>query len=292
MGAERKLIEFGAGKTLRRLDEMLTEAINGTFEESRYDETELSRLESRWKQYLTASRMSMEKTNQEREKMKALVSDISHQTKTPLSNILLYAQLLGEIAEKQQEKEMIQQLLRQAEKLEFLIQSLVKMSRLETEVLEVVPVHDSVKPLVEQVLKESAPKAEKKKIELLSQYSQTDLQGIEAVYDRKWTAEALGNVLDNAIKYSPEGSTVSLDVKEYGFYVCISVTDQGIGIPEEERAQIFGRFYRGTQVQQEEGIGIGLYLTREILQKENGYIKVNSREGEGSCFGLYLPKER
>ena len=112
------------------------------------------------------------------------------------------------------------------------------------------------------------------------------------MYDRKWTAEALGNVLDNAIKYSLEGSTVSVNVKEYEFYVCISVTDQGIGIPEAERAQIFGRFYRGEQVQQEEGIGIGLYLTREILQKENGYIKVNSREGKGSCFGLYLPRER
>lgn len=75
---------------------MLTDAIDGTFEESRYDESELSRLESKWKKYLTSSRMSMEKTKDEREKIKTLVSDISHQTKTPLANILLYAELLEE----------------------------------------------------------------------------------------------------------------------------------------------------------------------------------------------------
>lgn len=204
-------------KTLKRLDEMLTEAMNGTFEESRYDETELSRLESRWKQYLTTSRMSMEKNQAEREKIKTLVSDISHQTKTPLANILLYAELLEEKAQDPEEKELARQILAQTSKLEFLIQSLVKMSRLETEVLAV-------------------------------------------------------------------------EVIEYEFYVCINVRDQGIGIPEEERAQIFGRFYRGSQVQQEEGVGIGLYLAREILQRENGYIKVESKPGEGSIFSLFLSK--
>ena len=154
---------FGTGRTLKRLDEMLTDAINGTFEESRYDETELSRLESRWKQYLTTSKMSMEKTGKERENMKALVSDISHQTKTPLSNILLYAQLLEEKAEDEEEKFLAGQIVSQTEKLEFLIQSLVKMSRLETEVLEVKPEQNRIKPLVVQALEAVLPKAEKKK---------------------------------------------------------------------------------------------------------------------------------
>ena len=94
------MIRIGTGKTLRRLDEMLTDAMNGTFEESRYDESELSRLESRWKQYFTTSKMSMEQTKKERESMKKLVSDISHQTRTPLSNILLYSELLSEQAER------------------------------------------------------------------------------------------------------------------------------------------------------------------------------------------------
>ena len=276
---------FGTGRTLKRLDERLTDAINGTFEESRYDETELSRLESRWKQYLTTSKMSMEKTGKERENMKALVSDISHQTKTPLSNILLYAQLLEEKAEDEEEKFLAGQIVSQTEKLEFLIQSLVKMSRLETEVLEVKPEQNRIKPLVVQALEAVLPKAEKKKIRVSGDIPEQT----EAVYDLKWTLEALENVLDNAVKYSPEGSCITVEVRAYEFYVCICVTDEGMGIPEEEKAQIFTRFYRSSRVQQEDGIGIGLYLAREILQKENGFIKVTAGEKKGSCFGLYLP---
>ena len=280
------MMEFGAGKTLRRLDEMLNDAINGTFEESRYDETELSRLESRWMQYLTSSKMSMEKTKQERKNMKALVSDISHQTKTPLSNILPYAQLLEEKAGNEEEKALAGQIVSQTEKLEFLIQSLVKMSRLETDVLEVQPKKNPLNPLLDQAAAEILPKAEKKNI----QVNRLFYRKTEAVFDFKWTLEALGNILDNAVKYSPEGSRITVEVREYEFYVCINVTDEGIGIREEEKAQIFERFYRSSRVQQKEGIGIGLYLARAILQKENGFIKVTSGKKKGSCFGLYLPR--
>ena len=275
------------GKTLQRLDEMLTEAMNGTFEESRYDETELSRLESKWKQYLTNSKMSLQRTQMEREKMKTLVSDISHQTKTPLSNILLYAQLLQERTEHTEEQELAKQIVTQTEKLEFLIQSLVKMSRLETEVLELIPAMNPVRSLVVQAVEELQAKAEKKQIKVVVSEIKEQLQ---ASYDRKWTLEALCNILDNAVKYSPTKSQILVEVKEYEFYVCICVTDEGIGISEEERAQIFGRFYRGRQVQQEEGIGIGLYLAREVLQREDGYIKVESKLGEGSSFGIFLSK--
>lgn len=281
------MIEFGSGKTLRRLDEMLDEAINGTFEESRYDETELSRLEAKWKQYLTSSKMSMEKTKQEKENVKALVSDISHQTKTPLANILLYAQLLEEQTKDKGEKELAEQIVRQTKKLEFLLQSLVKMSRLETEMLKVIPQKESVKKLIQRVLWEMEEKAQKKHISIVSRVE----DDIQAVFDLKWTQEALGNVVDNAVKYSPENSRIVIEAKFWNFFVCISVSDEGIGIPEEERAQIFGRFYRGSRVTGQEGVGIGLYLTREILQREGGYIKVFCLK-KGSRFELYLPTER
>ena len=96
--------------------------------------------------------------------------------------------------------------------------------------------------------------------------------------------------MDNAIKYSPAGSCIRLRINAFSLYACIEVEDEGIGISEEERAQVFGRFYRGREVQQEKGIGIGLYLTRENLEKENGYIKVQSKKGQGSVFSLYLPR--
>lgn len=279
------MIQIGAGKTLRRLDEMLEQAINGEFEEERYDETEISRLEAKWKQYLTTSKMSMEQLNKNREGMQALVSDISHQTRTPLSNILLYSQLLCEQAENQEEKHLAEQIVRQAEKLEFLIQALVKMSRLESNVLVLKPQKQTVEPLLLEAMEEIVPKAEKKKIHVKLQGNPSHMQ---AVYDKKWTAEALGNILDNAVKYSPLESTVEVTVEKFEFYVCISVRDEGIGISEEERAQIFSRFYRSAEVQQEDGIGIGLYLARGIVQKEKGYMKVLSKKGKGSTFKMYL----
>lgn len=280
------MIQIGAGKTLRRLDEMLEQAINGEFEEERYDETELSRLESKWKQYLTTSKMSMEQLNKNREGMQALVSDISHQTKTPLSNILLYSQLLCEQTDNQEERHLAEQIVRQAEKLEFLIQALVKMSRLESNVLVLKPQRQPIEPLLLEVMEEILPKAEKKKIHVKLQRNLSN--NMKAVYDKKWTAEALGNILDNAVKYSPSESTVEVTVETFEFYVCISVKDEGIGVSEEEKAQIFSRFYRSTEVQQEDGIGIGLYLAREILQKEKGYMKVLSKKGKGSIFKIYL----
>ncbi len=280
------MFESRTGKTLRRLDEMLEAAINGTFEENRFDETQLSRLESRWKQYLTMSERSLEQTRQERENMKKLVSDISHQTRTSLSNILLYTELLEDQAENEDSKKLARQILSQTKKLEFLIQALVKMSRLETDILEVTPVQQPIRLLVERAVEEMIPRAEEKQIQIVCSLP----EDAQAVYDLKWTAEALGNILDNAVKYSPAGSQITVEGREFEIYACITVTDQGIGIQESEKAQIFGRFYRSAQVQQEDGIGIGLYLAREILRRENGYIKVCAREGTGSSFSVYLKR--
>ncbi len=280
------MFESRTGKTLRRLDEMLEAAINGTFEESRFDETQLSRLESRWKQYLTMSERSLKQTRQERENMKKLVSDISHQTRTSLSNILLYTELLEDQTENEDSKKLARQILSQTKKLEFLIQALVKMSRLETDILEVTPVQQPIRLLVERAVEEMIPRAEEKQIQIVCSLP----ENAQAVYDLKWTAEALGNILDNAVKYSPAGSQITVEGREFEIYACITVTDQGIGIQESEKAQIFGRFYRSAQVQQEDGIGIGLYLAREILRRENGYIKVCAREGAGSSFSVYLKR--
>ena len=270
---------------MKRLNQMLDDAINGTFQESAFNETELSRLESRWKQYLSLSGKSVAQAEKERENLKKLVSDISHQTRTPLSSILLYAELMEDAAETESTKELARQILSQTKKLEFLIQALVKMSRLETDILKVVPRQQPVRLLVEQTIETIIPKAEAKHIQIVC----AQLSDTEAVYDLKWTAEALANILDNAIKYSPVSSTVLVEMKKFQLYTCISVKDQGMGIRESEKAQIFGRFYRSMDVQQEDGIGIGLYLAREILQRETGYIKVHSRKGEGTCFSLYLP---
>lgn len=278
-------------KTIRRLEMMLDAALSGDFQENDYDETKLSRLESKWKRFLAASMLSRENLNREKENVKSLVSDISHQTKTPMTNIRLYASLLGELIEAetgmQRQEEaavMIGELARQTEKLEFLIQALTKMSRLESNIVEVRPEQQPITPLLRDVVVEAAIKADGKNITIRNVYAGEAF----ACFDYKWTKEALGNVLDNAVKYSPPGSTVTLSVLEYEMYLAVSVRDEGRGIREEEIPKIFGRFYRAEEVSQEEGVGIGLYLTREILRKENGYVKVKSQLEKGSEFLLYL----
>lgn len=280
-------------KTLNRLDRMLDEAIAGTFRESDYDETQISRIESKWKQYLGLSVLTRENMEKEKESVKSLVSDISHQTKTPMANIQLYGELLrenleaGEASkEKEQNLKLLNEILKQTEKLDFLIQSLTKMSRLESNIVEVKPSRQKISELIAAAIWDVEPKARGKEIEIVNTY---DGEG-SADYDMKWTKEALGNVLDNAIKYSSFGGSVRISVMEYEFYAAVSVKDNGIGIREEDTAKIFGRFYRAGEVQQEDGVGIGLYLTREILRKENGYIKVKSKPGKGSEFVMYLQR--
>ena len=191
----------------------------------------------------------------------------------------------GRESRNEEEKMLAGQIVRQTEKLQFLLQSLVKMSRLETGILELSPADGEIAPMIRETAASLQKRAEAKNICLDCELEER----VRCRFDRKWTSEALGNIIDNAVKYSPEESRITIRIRKYEFYACIEVEDQGPGIAEEERAQIFGRFYRGKQMRQEEGVGIGLYLAREILEKEEGYIKVSSADGTGSRFSIYLP---
>lgn len=274
-------------KIIARLDAMLEAAINGSFVETDYDETELSRLESKFRQYLTAREAASEKVEAERCAIKELVTDIFHQTKTPLANILLYTQLLREQCQDPQAVPYIEQICMQTTKLEFLMQALIKISRLESGMVELFPTEEALYPLLLQAVKLAKGRAGAKGITIELAGEKRD---IRAVFDFRWTLEAMGNLLDNAVKYSPAGSVVTVSVRAYEMFVRVSVEDMGPGILESEQAQIFDRFYRGKNARQEEGNGVGLYLTRMILQKERGYVKVDSREGCGSCFSIYLQR--
>ena len=289
-------------KVIERLDRMIDDALNGTFSESSYDETKLSRLESKWKEFLGTSVLSNQNLEAERHRLEQFISDISHQTKTPMTNIKMYTELLCEEVNTLQGKEAgneasinrirkyTEEIGRQNERLEFLIDSLTKLSRLESGTLEVVAKPSSVYELVKAGVAAVKPKADKKKISFIT----TDAEGdtsVTAGFDMKWTLEALINVLDNAVKYSPEGGKVTVELSETELYAAVHVIDEGQGISEEDATRIFGRFFRGSEVQQDEGVGIGLYLAREILSKEDGYIKVISNENrKGGEFILYLRK--
>ena len=277
-----------ARRTVRRLDRMLSTAIDGGFGEESFDESAPSALESRMARFLNGSARSLRGVQRQRESIQRLLSDISHQTKTPLANLKLYSSLLMEEELTPRQREQAQVIFQQSEKLSFLIETLVKLSRLETDVLAVTPKSQPLSPLLERAASQAKAAAERKGIALQLHLQQQ--AEMKALYDLRWTAEALGNLLDNAVKYTPPGGCIQVSATQYELFCRIDVRDNGIGIAEEEQAQIFGRFYRGRQVREQEGLGIGLYLAREIAQKQGGYLKLSSRPGQGSTFSLYLPR--
>ena len=271
-------------RMLDTLDQMLDDAIRGDFQESLYDESRLSALETRMAHYLASNAVSARNLAEEKDAIKTLIGDISHQTKTPIANLLLYAQLLEEQDLPPESRGYVSALEGQAEKLRFLIDALVKTSRLETGVLAMTPKRHGLQQLLEDAASQAAPKAEAKDIVLTAE--PTDLT---AKFDPKWTTEALYNLVDNAVKYTPAGGRVTLRAVGYELFCRIDVTDTGPGIPEAEQAKIFQRFYRSPSASEEEGVGIGLYLARQIAAGQGGYLKVASRPGEGSTFSLFLP---
>ena len=173
----------------------------------------------------------------------------------------------------------------EAEKLRFLIDALVKLSRLENGILTVEAGPDDVGRLIKEVDLALRKKAEAKGLT----FSSTD-ESMTATFDFKWTLEALSNIVDNAIKYTEKGS-ISISLMSTEMFVCISVKDTGIGIAEEDIPKIFSRFGRLQSSRNKEGVGIGLYLAREIISMEGGYIKVKSKPGVGSEFLVYLKKK-
>ena len=273
-------------RTIKRLDDMLTAAINGTFSEETFDESRLSSLESRLGRYLAASALSERNVREQKDQISALISDISHQTKTPVANLQLYAQLLSEQPLTPQGKDCAAAISAQAEKLQTLIEALVKTSRLETGILVLHPQPGEISLVVGRAAAQYAPKAEEKGVALTLDQTEG-----AAVFDPKWTEEAVCNLLDNALKYTSPGGSVTVEVKNYELFSAIRVCDTGPGIAEAEQAEIFGRFYRASGTWQTEGVGIGLYLTRQIAEKQGGYVKVDSMPGMGSTFSLYIPRE-
>lgn len=223
---------------------------------------------------------------QEKEQIKTLISDISHQIKTPIAAANTFAELLsdGELSAEER-TEYITTLQMSLGKLTFLTNSLIKLSRLESGIISLKPEKNSLNEIVLQAVKTVYAKAKEKGILITFECDQT----FEAVLDFNWTAEAISNVIDNAVKYTPQGGFICLQITEYPSFLRLDISDSGVGIPEEEQAKIFGRFYRGKQSVGTDGVGIGLYLTREIINKQNGYMKVSSDEN-GSTFSMFLKK--
>ena len=221
----------------------------------------------------------------ERADLQELISDISHQVKTPIANLkIINNTLLENEVPPQKQKEFLTAQASQLDKLDFLMQAMIKTSRLETGVISLDQKQQQVYDTLATALGWILFNAEKKQIDVQVECP----EHLDARHDRKWTSEALFNILDNAVKYTPAGGQIRVSVEGWEMYVKINIADTGIGISEQHQGTIFKRFYREDAVHDVEGIGIGLYLAREIMTLQEGYIRVASEIGQGSTFSVFL----
>ncbi|MCI8436653.1 MAG: HAMP domain-containing histidine kinase [Lawsonibacter sp.] len=280
----RKLVLFSD-----RLCETIDNMLNGASAPPQvYEEENLFyKINHRLVRLYEMMRENRESAAKERADLQELISDISHQVKTPIANLqMVNATLLEQPMTEEKRQEFLQASSGQLEKLDFLMQAMIKTSRLETGVISLdkktQPIYDTLAAALGGILLN----AEKKAI----QVSVACPSDILLAHDTKWTSEALFNILDNAVKYTPAGGTIRASVQSWELYVNIDVTDSGKGIAESRQGMIFKRFYREEEVHDVEGIGIGLYLAREIISMQGGYIKVTSALGGGSTFSVFLPR--
>lgn len=236
-------------------------------------------------QMMQAGKQTIE---EQRADLQEMVSDISHQVKTPTTNLkMAAATLLEQELPRSQQEEYLKSMNVQLDKLDFLMSAMVKSSRLETGVIALEKQNAPIYETLAAALGSIFLKAEEKEL-LVTVDCPEDLV---VPHDPKWTAEAFFNLLENAVKYTPAGGSIRVTAVRQEAYTRIDITDTGRGIPECCQAAIFKRFYREPEVHETEGIGLGLYLTREILSKQGGRIHVTSREGEGATFTIFLPHD-
>lgn len=263
----------------------LDRAIGGEIQNTAYDESMDAAVAERLNRVVQISGMNQEKAERETDTIKSLISDVSHQVRTPLTNIMLYVGLLKEQNLDKNTMLLVDKIQKQSMKLDFFMKELVKSSYAEQEMISIHPEMTGVEEIINTACQMVELAALKKKIDIVKEVTEAICYA-----DKKWTTEAIGNVLDNAVKYSPEDSQVKVNVIPYESFICIQIVDQGIGIREEEQGMVFERFYRSKDVSSEPGFGIGLYLVREVLVKQGGYVRIKSEIGKGTTVQLYLSR--
>lgn len=266
----------------RMMDEILADkpVIQGDLEEG-----EVSALAAKARRIQEKILIEVGLAEQEKEQVKSLIANMSHQLKTPLANVMMYEDILSEegISEEERAKFLLK-MKQQTEKVSWILNSLFKMVKLEQNVIAFDAKPNMLRKTLLDAVNLVYAKAEKKQIEVVTEY----FPDCRLYHNPKWTSEVFANILENAVKYSPECGRITIGARRFEMYTEIWIQDAGIGIAKEEMTNIFKRFYRSGEVINIEGSGIGLYLCKLILEKEKGYINVASEQGVGSRFSVFL----
>ena len=224
-------------------------------------------------------------TKEEKGTIQSFISDMSHQMKTPLASITLYTDLLLEgRLESEEKQEFLSRIKSDADKLQWMMDSLIKMSRLEIGAIRLTPTCQNIKQTISDSITSILAVASRKNIDI----KVNDFEDRTLFHDKKWTKEVLVNILENAIKYSDSNSTIQISLESLPLYTKVIITDFGIGIKKADWHLIFKRFYRGENAKDIQGAGLGLYLATLIMEKQGGYIMVDSLVNEYTSFILFL----
>lgn len=273
-------------RVTRTIDRMMDEILNGEpISQPTLEEGAVSALASKVLRVQEKVDASVADAEREREAVKQLVSNMAHQLKTPLAGLVMYREMLEDPAlDSDTRAHFLMKMKGQTEKLDWILGALFKMVALEEGAVvfeaQALPLHPTLVDAVNTVI----DKAEQRNITIsLERFNDRLLW-----HNRKWTAEVFVNLLENAIKYTEPGGKVIISVRPLELYTEIRFCDNGRGIRPEELALIFQRFYRSSDVEGVAGSGIGLALSRMILDHEKGYITATSDFGRGSTFSVYL----
>lgn len=244
------------------------------------EETLYGRIEHMLVRIQRMNRGRQEELTESRSRVQKLITEIAHQMRTPLANGGTYLELLeGELSEREDPVAdpvpMYLEALRSSqEKLRFLTEEFIRISRLENNIIRIRKEERDIAGTIGDALAQVRPMAEEKGVRI----SEHLPEGLSCPHDPGWFGEALWNVLDNAVKYSQEGGRIWVEASRGELYLTIRVADEGIGIDEGEEARVFQRFYRGRRTASYEGLGVGLYLAREITARHGGFMEIQRRD--------------
>jgi signal transduction histidine kinase len=248
-------------------------------------EDRISKLKHKANRILDMCVSELKQTKDEKETIQGFISDMSHQMKTPLSGISMYADLLleGSLSTEEQH-EFLFRIKSGTDKLQWMMDSLIKMSRLEVGAIQLAPSSTRIRQTISDAISSVLAAASRKNINI----TVSDFEDMPLYHDRKWTCEAIANVLENAVKYSMPDGVIEVSVEPLPLHTKIIITDYGIGIEKDDWNMVFKRFYRGQNAKDNEGAGLGLYLAALIMEKQNGYIMVDSIPGQFTSFSLFM----
>lgn len=275
---------------LKSIDKNITLAINGNYNNTRdkynvpvYREGTLYRIDYQLDKLISKLYNNNENLINEKKKLNKLVTEITHQLKTPVAAIKLFNSLLDkDNIEDTEKNNIISKMNDEINRVQWFVSSLTEISKLETGLIQLEIKEKDINQTITQAVNSIYISARQKNIEIIMKKNSNKY----FCYDSKWTKEAIVNILDNAVKYTDNDGTITIECVNTVMSNKIRITDTGRGINEEDIPFIFDRFYKSDKTELDEGIGVGLYLAKEIMKSQDGSIKVYSQIGSGTTFEL------